>query len=171
MGLVIYRRITNVFEIPLDILVETLGRGLHLNRSGQVPLLEPNIGTGLGFEENSSFGVRYGEGLKLDDLGRISVDIGCDMFKDTEPDPSKTVEVEVQIDSHLSLDAQKLSLRKVYRKYTVYKNASGHVIDFLPGETVERIDDVILAVPYGYGTGFMNSSREETPEAPNFYAK
>lgn len=173
MGVVIYRRVTNVYDIPLDILVETLGRGLTLNREGQVPLLEPSIGTGLKFNEEGQVVVNTGNGLTVDELGKISVDFGCAVTFDEAVDETKTTEMMVQIDSQLSLNAQKLTLKKKYQKYTIQRNKNGIVLYIIAGDVTEKDDDVIIGVPYGYGYGYgckdHKPARENTPEYPNFY--
>lgn len=148
MGVMIYRRVVNVYDIPLDILVETLGRGLTINReAADFPLLEPDIG----------------KGLRFDGDGKIEIDPTVDHYQSTE--------YIVQVDSKLSLDAQKLTLTKTYQKHNVLRNAAGVTVSVSPGDTFEETEDVILAVPYGYGysSADAKSLRASTSTAPNFY--
>ena len=211
MGVMIYRRVVNVYDIPLDILVETLGRGLTINRdAADFPLLEPSIGEGLGFNRSGAIAVQTGLGLHIDGSNRVACDLGSGLFHcedgkvsikmggglkfdeennlavdvgpgvtlvdnkvsvDTVPDPAMSTEFVTQIDSRLEIDAQKLTLTKVYQRHAVLKNAAGVVLGVVPGEVFEAKDDVILAVPYGYGygSGDAKSFRTSTSAAPNFY--
>jgi hypothetical protein len=192
MGLFVRRRVINVYDIPLDILVETMGRGLTINRQDEeYPKFEASIGKGLYFDEEGKVNVYAGLGLQIDCFNRVSCDLGDGLHHthdgkihvktgngltvsesgvsvDNVVDPCQTVEFVVQVDSQLSIDAQKLSLKKFYRKHTVLKNAAGLVLDIVQGEVFDCTGEVILAVPYGYGCGGP-SYRTATPEAPAFY--
>ncbi len=170
MGMVIYRRVTNVYDIPLDILVDTIGKGLTINRTGELPLLEPAISNGLEFKEDGTVGIKTGDGIRINECGELVIDIICNEC-DTVVDPCKSTEFSVQIDSSLSLDAQKLSLVKKYQKYTVQRNTAGVILDIIPGEITEKTDEVLIcaAYGYGYGSGQTKTYRPTTPEMPNFY--
>lgn len=291
MGVVIYRRVINVYDIPLDILVQCIGRGLDVDRTGDYPKLEValgaglhydneafvTVGTGLGLKiddnncvacdlgsglfhsNDGKVNVRTGSGLKMDDIGCLSIQTGStthidpttgleakvgmgltvdpqagiavnvgeglsvapaaqatgtsgsinvnvgvglsinpttnavdfnvgkglavatdnSVGVDSTPDPTQETVQTVLVDSKLSINAQQLLLTKTYADYKIERNTAGLVVSVTKADEYTQQDDVILAVPYGYGyggygygyAGVGTPFRASTFEFPNFYQK
>lgn len=191
MGVVIYRRVVNVYEIPRDILVECIGRGLQINREDpDFPcLLEVSVGDGISYkEEKGVIGVNAGDGLSIDENSRLNVEMGdglklidnkitvdLEVVSDENVDPTKTKTLTVQVDSHITFEAGKLMLTKNYQQFNLLKNCYGQMLDIEAGEALVATEEVMIGgVCYGYGYGYgtaMKSLRESTSEMPNFYKK
>jgi hypothetical protein len=199
MGVVIYKRVVNVYDIPNDIMVQCIGQGLRVNRDGPFPMLEVWPGRGLRFDPEGKLNVHVGEGLchDCDDLPAVKTGRGIGLGKDREvevrpgfglgfdadgnlttladdptPDPSKSECYTVMVGSDLSIDAQKLKLTKTFQDVALLKNSAGFVVGREVVREYTRCDDVIIAVPYGYGYGGdcgPKPYRNSTPESPNFY--
>lgn len=96
MGLVIYRRITNVLEVPADVLVNFLGRGLKVRRKNfsflserdlmvhrlnheegeeidPALMIEADLDEGLEFTEEGGITLDLGRGLNFDKTGSVVV--------------------------------------------------------------------------------------------------
>jgi hypothetical protein len=146
MGSIMRKRVTNVLEVPQDILAKMIGRGLHVNREEFPVQLEVNTGDGLAFDES----------------GALVVDM--------EVDESKCSEFILQTDSNLLLDGRKLTLRKIYTRFKIHRNYDNYILDIVPYEQFESSDDVIMT-DYGYVAIQNKSAREATPGLPNFYKK
>lgn len=98
MGLVIYRRVTNVLEVPADVLVNFLGRGLKVKRNRHTfaderdlmaqrlglkeeeakdidpaLMIEADLDEGLGFTEEGGITLDLGKGLTFDKTGSAAV--------------------------------------------------------------------------------------------------
>jgi hypothetical protein len=150
--------------------IVNLDKNLIEKEDGKVSV---NIGLGLIESEEGKITVDAGAGLFQTSSGKIVVNVsdgivivngkllinlgdGLVLEKnkvclDSNIDETKSYFIIVQVDSKLSIDAQKLSLKKFYQKYKIFKNSAGFVLGIEPGEIFEDKDDVIIAVPYGYG--------------------
>jgi hypothetical protein len=191
MGVVIYRRVINVYEIPRDILVECIGKGLQINRGDpDFPcLLEVAVGDGISYKEKTGhIGINAGDGLSIDETSKLNVNAGdglklvdnkltvdLEVVTDETVDPTKTKTLTVQVDSHITFEAGKLTLKKNYQQFHLLKNCYGQMLDIEAGEALTDAEEVMIGgVCYGYGYGYgvaMKSMRESTREMPNFYKK
>lgn len=126
MGSVIYRKVNNVFEIPPDILVECIGKGLIVARKcdserdenpKDAPCsLEVNTGDGIGFDDQGRITIKDGDGVYFNNDGKLCVHIAKhgDGLKLNE-DNALVVNVDensalVIVDGQLSIDESKLHI-------------------------------------------------------------
>lgn len=172
MGVMIYRRVTNVYDIPPDILVNCIGKGLvvvrdehdaeehgHEHESRPPCSLEVDVGNGLHIDCDNHLAVNIGNGLEFNCDGQIEID--------TEP---VTTQIMTNVtDISLSIDGQKLTLSKTFTDYIVHKTAAGLVVDIEVSDSRIVTEDVLM-VDYGY-CGSGTSARMSTPNLPNFYQK
>lgn len=181
MGVIIHRRVINVYDIPDDFFGKCLGRGLCEGGDEYHSNIETDLGQGLAFDGNA-FGVRTGPGLKIDEENRVAAHVGrglnveggrihLDTCRDGCPGT-----FTVLSDSHLSLDGPKLVLTKDFTRYSVWKNAAGLVLDIEVDSTFSTSEDVTLCVPHGYNYGYSCARaakplRNSTADFPNFYLK
>jgi hypothetical protein len=152
MGNVIYRRITNVYDIPPDILVNCIGKGLIVKTEEPVyEESEPTI--------PCSLQVDAGKGLKFDEGGRLEVDLHVTSIET----------VTSLTDVSMSANGRKFVLLKTYTDYLVKRNHSGMIVEIEVCESRIVEEDIIL-IDYGY-CGNETSARITTPALPNFYQK
>jgi hypothetical protein len=95
MGVVIYRRITNILEVPSDVLVRFAGKGLfprirenlfqegeeRVNALAEGEPLSPlvvdvGLGDGLVFNDDGTITLDLGDGISLTEDGRLRIDLG-----------------------------------------------------------------------------------------------
>jgi len=146
MGSVRQRRIINQYDIPQDLLLHFIGRGLEINRHQHPIQLE----------------VAQGRGLVFDEQYRIAVD--------NEIDECKSSVYTSLTDSVLSIDCRKLILTKTYTEYKVCRNRDGLIIDLQAVRTWEDKDEVMIT-DHTYVSALSTSERENTTDSPNFYKK
>lgn len=159
MGNIIYRRITNVYDIPPDILVECIGKGLVVRRSTE-EISSENC-------ENHDHTEQVPCSLEID-LGS-GLAFNCDNKLEVDTTPVTTQVLTNLTDVSMSIEGQKLTLTKTFTDYTVKKTESGLVVDIEVGECRTVTEDILL-LDYGYcGTG--TPARMSTPALPNFYQK
>jgi hypothetical protein len=143
MGMVIRKTITNILEIPLDILLFFIGRGLVVNAKEHPPLIE----------------VALGDGVTYDNDSRIVVD--------KEVDEDKCSMYTVVTNSSLSLDGLRLTLSKDYADYKILRNHAGMTIDLVLLNQYSDTDEVILTDHTYFGA--THTERKETKTLPKFY--
>ncbi len=146
MGSVNRPHITNVFDIPPDILVEFIGKGFKMNR-GQAPIM-------LEFD--------CGNGLDFDNAGRVCIDVKIDREKSSD--------LEVLSNISLGFDGAKFYVIKTFNKYHLCRNGHGLIFDIVHLETREETEYVI-GTDYGHVSAMARSERSSEPSAPNFYKK
>lgn len=146
MGSVMRKRVTNVLEVPQDVLAKLIGKGLHVNRDELPVQLEVHTGDGLAFGED----------------GALVVDM--------EIDPSKCSQFTLLSDSGLMIDGRKLVLKKTYTVFEICRNYDNYILDIKPVNVYDRFDEVIIT-DYSYVSIQNKSAREATPGLPNFYKK
>ncbi len=111
MGVVIYRRVTNIFDIPRDILVKCIGRGLIVDsecdqHGGEGPCcLEVDAGQGLGFDQGGALIVDAGAGLGFDPSGALTVVPGGGLKTDSQGNLAVNVGAGLEIAQDGSLAA------------------------------------------------------------------
>lgn len=141
MGLLIKKQVTNILEVPLNIIVNFIGRGLSVNRSELPIKLEANIGNGLTFSQTD----------------QISIDQIID--------ENKSFEFSECTNSSLSLDGRKLILTKQFANYKICKNKDGVVVDIIYLNSREEKDEVIFT-DIGYTPSISNP---QSNQSPTFY--
>lgn len=159
MGMVIYRRITNIYEVPPEVLEQWAGKGLIPN-SDNPNQVEINIGDGLIFT----------------DQGKVALDVKVAF--DGIPDECKTQIITNITDVNLTFEGRELILQKTLTDYAIKRNHAGILVDFLVGESRIEKQSVTFAdcgyggcgCGYGYG-GYHISNRIGTEKFPNFYQK
>lgn len=146
MGSVSRKRVTNVFDVPQDILVNFIGKGLYFNREDKPPLLEVSAGSGLNYDAEGNLAV------------------------DAEVDDSQTSNFSVCVGTSLSLDGQKISLTKAFADYKILRNSHGLVVDIKLVEERQEVDEVILT-DVSYTSALSIPTRDDSAQFPNFYKK
>lgn len=144
MGNVIKRRVTNIFDIPLDIMVDIIGKGLILDRDESVVQLKINVG----------------DGLLFDNTGKI--------VHDREKCEELTSSISTVKDVNLSVTGNKLTFTKTLSDHKIIRNKHGHIIDIVEDSVRSETVDLIITDPC-YSTAVEIPERMETPETPNFY--
>lgn len=146
MGSVKRKSVTNVLEVPKDILTQMFSKGFWVNREETPVCIEVFVGNGLDFDDQNA------------------------LIVDNVIDETKSSFFTQMVDSTILIDGRKLSLLKRYKTYKIQRNCDGLILNIIPFEDFERCDDVIMT-DYGYVSVQAKSSREATPELPNFYKK
>lgn len=146
MGIINRKRLTNIFDVPKDILMNFIGRGLNVDREEILPMIE----------------VSTGKCLLIDEESNVSVDL--------EADESKESIITVCSDVKLGVDGRKISLTKVYQDFKLVKTKDGIVTDLMLINTRTYVDESILT-DYGYIPCLTIPQRESSDELPNFYKK
>ncbi len=201
MGNVIYRRITNVYDIPSDILVECIGKGLVVHRRedseisqeiGAVPCsLEVHTGKGLNFDHqgrlavetgqgicfdcDEKFAVNIGQGIQIDDCGKVSIKLGDGFVFDCDGKINiDTCIASSQTISNITNVTLSIEGRKMVlsKTFTDYKINRNNAGIVLDIEVSEpRVINEEMIIS-DYGYSACGTSiRASTSTLPNFYQK
>lgn len=144
MGSVIRKKTTNVFDIPQDILVEFIGRGLFINRNSLPPLLEISANHGIELKEDGSLGLKKGHSDHSSVYSFLT-------------------------DVSLKLDGRRLILTKTISFYEITRNCDKFIVDIKFLHNDQIMEEVVFN-DLGY-CGMSTSFRENSQESPNFYSK
>lgn len=144
MGSVNRPQIINIFEIPQDLMANFVGDGLHFNTDQFPPLME----------------VMVGDGLDIDQHGRVSID--------HHPDDHKSSVITNCINVSMTVDGRKLILTKTFADYNVVRNCDGVIVDITEAGIREEADEIILA-DLSYCGAVDRPVREGTEQLPKFY--
>lgn len=193
MGLVIYRRITNVYEVPREVLEEFAGKGLAVSASNEHQF-DVDLGNGLVFDEQDRVAVcpddincminpfPAGVGLVVDEAGKVNVNLEESSGLQFTPDKKVAFDTTIKedlvqtitniTDVNFVLDGRKLTLQKTFTDYHIKRNQAGVVLGFETGESrIEKQDVVFTDYGYcGYGSRGV-SKRTSSTKFPNFYQK
>lgn len=146
MGSVMRKRVVNVYDVPQDVLVNFVGRGLEMNREEAPVRLEVCVGTGLDFNDSSEIVV------------------------DDQIDEKQCTTMTHCVNTALSLDGRRLTLTKTLADYKVKRNQHGHIIDIEhTGDRIEK--DELILTDLGYMSALSVPNRDDTKNFPNFYKK
>lgn len=146
MGSVLRKQIINIFDIPKDIIVQLIGKGMLLDRHSEPMQLHVNAGDGLALFEDGTVGVD----------GMIH-------------EPHCSIHSHIS-DIRLAFEGAVLTLTKVISDYKVLRNRAGFIIGIEFIGNREEYEQVTI-IDNSYTAALSKPVHQHTASAPNFYKK
>lgn len=146
MGNFIARKIQSILEVPKEIFVSFLGKGLVVDKT----------------KENLSFDVNNGNNLIINDKNQLELDVAVDQ--------GKSIDLVVCDGVTMKIDGRKITLDKSFSKYVVKKNKCGLVIDISLDKTYSETEDHIV-LDYGSSVEALANNDSAKSNGPKFYKK
>jgi RNase P/RNase MRP subunit p29 len=146
MGNFIARKIQSILEVPKEIIINFLGKGLVVDRT----------------KEALSFDVNNGDNLIINEKNQLELDVAVDK--------GKSIDLVVCDGVIMKIDGRKITLNKSFSKYVVKKNKCGLVVDISLDKTFSEIDEQIV-LDYGSSVEALANSDSAKSNGPKFYKK
>lgn len=146
MGNFIARKIQSILEVPKEIIINFLGKGLVVDRT----------------KEALSFDVNNGDNLIINEKNQLELDV--------KVDEEKSINLLVCDGVSMKIDGRKVTLTKAFSKYVVKKNKCGLVVDLKLDKTFSEIDEQIV-LDYGSSVAALNMNDSAKSDGPKFYKK
>jgi RNase P/RNase MRP subunit p29 len=145
MGNFISRKIQSILEVPKEIFVSFLGKGLVVDKT----------------RENLSFDINNGNNLIINDKNQLELDVDVDQ--------GKSFDLLVCDGVTMKIDGRKITLNKSFSKYVVKKNKCGLVIDISLDKSYSETEDHFV-LDYGSSVEALANSAAKS-NGPSFYKK